>query len=261
MRASGSDGYNTYLFSGLGETVNSVETILLNSKEWVNDEAVIQKIRSAEALFIAGGDQANYVNFWKDSKVAEAINYLINTRKVPVGGTSAGGAILGQIYYPALELSLTAAEGLSDPYHPNLMLGRDDFIDAPFLANTITDTHFAERDRQGRLVAFLARMRTDRNLTGRGIGVSEKTAVCVDPTGMAYVFGSGIAYFVTPATTTGPEQCVAGKALTWLADKKALRVVEVSGTSAGTGTFNLATWMVPTGSATFWYAEAGEFKR
>ncbi|MBO0932409.1 cyanophycinase [Fibrella sp. HMF5036] len=258
LRASGSSGYNSYLFSELGEAVNSVETILLNSREWVNDEATVQKIRNAEALFIAGGDQADYVNYWKGSKVAEAINYLINTKKVPVGGTSAGCAILGQLYYPALNQSLTAAEGLSDPYHPNLMLGRNDFINAPFLGNTITDTHFAERSRQGRLVAFLARIRTDWNVTGRGIGVSEKTAVCIDHTGMAAVFGSGKAYFVIPAATTNPEQCTLGKPLTWLANKKALRVDVIQGTTQGTDTYDLNTWVGSGRSpVTFWYVDRG----
>lgn len=254
LRASGADGYNTYLYTTLGETVNSVETILLNSADWVNDGRVAQKIRNAEALFIAGGDQGKYVNYWKDSKVEDAINYLINTKKVPVGGTSAGCAILGQVYYPAFNESLTTAEALSDPYHANLMLGRNDFIDAPFLANTITDTHVAQRNRQGRLVAFLARMRTDWNITGRGIGLSEKTAVGIEPTGMATVFGSGVAYFVTPASPNGPEQCVAGKPLVWLANKKAIRVIEVQ----NAGTFNLNTWAMPTGDqVTYWYAEGG----
>ena len=262
LRASGSDGYNTYLYSTLGETVNSVETILLNSAEWVNDAAVAQKIRNAEALFIAGGDQSDYVSYWKDSKVKEAINYLINTKKIPVGGTSAGCAILGQVYYPALKESLTTAEALSNPYHPNLMLGRDDFVTAPFLANTITDTHFAERNRQGRLVAFLARMRTDWNLTtGRGIGVGEKTAVGIEPTGIARVFGTGIAYFATPFGSDLPEQCVAGKPLNWLANRKAIQVIEVQGTPQGTGTFTLATWVAPTGSQIkYWFVEGGVFK-
>ena len=258
LRASGSDGYNTYLYSTLGETVNSVETILLNSNEWVNDEGVAQKIRNAEALFIAGGDQGKYVSYWKDSKVEEAINYLINTKKVPVGGTSAGCAILGQVYYPALKESLTTTEALGDPYHANLMLGHNDFVDAPFLANTVTDTHFAQRNRQGRLVAFLARMRRDWNISGRGIGVSERTAVGIDANGIAQVFGSGIAYFIMPASPTNPEQCTAGKPLIWLADRKAIRVIEIQGTAQGTGTFNLATWAVPPATQTkFWYVDRG----
>lgn len=262
LRASGSNGYNAYLFSELGETVNSVETLLLNSKEWVNDESVAHKIRNAEALFIAGGDQANYVNFWKDSKIQEAINYLINTKKVPVGGTSAGCAVLGQIYYPALKESLTAAEALSDPYHSNLMLGRGDFLNAPFLTNTIIDTHFAERDRQGRLVAFLARMRKDWNLTtGRGIGVDERTAVAIDANGTAQVFGSGMAYFVTPLTSATPEQCEAGKPLTWVANEKALLVKKIHGDAKGSITFNVATWAVTSSGLTaLWFTENGVFR-
>ncbi|MEZ0538285.1 cyanophycinase [Fibrella arboris] len=254
LRASGADGYNTYLHTTLGVPVNSVETILLNSTEWVNDERVAQTIRNAEALFIAGGDQGKYVRFWKDSKVEEAINYLIKTKKVPVGGTSAGCAILGPIYYPAFKESLTTAEALADPYHANLMLGRNDFIDAPFLTNTITDTHVAERNRQGRLVAFLARARTDWHLNARGIGISEKTAVGLEPTGMAHVFGQGVAYFMTPANSDKPEQCTAGKPLVWLAGKKAIRVVEIR----NPGTFNLKTWTVPTGGqVTYWYVADG----
>ncbi|MEZ0487159.1 cyanophycinase [Fibrella aquatica] len=257
LRASGADGYNTYLYTTLGVPVNSVETIMLNSAEWVNDDAVVQKIRNAEALFIAGGDQGKYVSFWKDSKVEDAINYLINTKKVPVGGTSAGCAILGAIYYPAFKESLTSDQALSDPYHANLMLGKNDFIDAPFLTNTITDTHFAQRNRQGRLVAFLARMRTDWNITGRGIGVSEKTAVAIEPTGVAQVFGSSVAYFVTPTSTSSPDQCIAGKSLSW---KAPLRVNAVQGTSTGSGTFNLVNWTALTGSTvTYWSVEDGVF--
>ncbi|RYF54171.1 MAG: cyanophycinase, partial [Cytophagaceae bacterium] len=257
LRASGSNGYNTYLYSTLGETVNSVETILLNSADWVNDEAVVQKIRNAEALFIAGGDQGNYVRYWKDSKVEDAINYLINTKKVPVGGTSAGCAILGRVYYPALKESLTAAEALSDPFHPNLMLGSNDFINAPFLANTITDTHFAERNRQGRLIAFLARMRINWRMTGRGIGISEKTAVGIDSAGMAQVFGRGVAYFVTPANSGKPERCVLGKPLLWLANKKAIRVFAIQ----NGGTFNLKTWSASSNAKpNYWYVDDGIFQ-
>lgn len=257
LRASGADGYNKYLFSTLGETINSVETMMLNSAEWVNDEAVAQKIRNAEALFIAGGDQGKYVTFWKDSKVEDAINYLINTKKVPVGGTSAGCAILGQLYYPAFNESLITAEALADPYHTNLMLGKNDFIDAPFLANTITDTHFAERNRQGRLVAFLARIRTDWNITGRGIGVSEKTAVAIEPTGMAHIFGRGVAYFVLPTKKANPEQCVAGKPLSW---KVPLRVDAMQGTPDGSGTFNLTNWKAVTpGITRYWSVDTGTF--
>ncbi|MFO0505682.1 MAG: hypothetical protein ACK5X6_02375 [Chryseotalea sp.] len=65
LRASGSVGYNSYLYN-LGE-LNSVETLLIDSKTKAQSEAVGKRIREAEAVFIAGGDQANYINFWSDT--------------------------------------------------------------------------------------------------------------------------------------------------------------------------------------------------
>ena len=63
LRATGTDAYNAYVY-GLGG-VNSCETLLINSRTLANDPQVEAKIRGAEAVFIAGGDQANYVNFWE----------------------------------------------------------------------------------------------------------------------------------------------------------------------------------------------------
>ena len=77
IRSSSTDGYNNYLYSSLGVTVNSVETILINSREAAEHPYVEEQIRNAEALFIAGGDQYDYYEFWKDTPVMDAINYLI----------------------------------------------------------------------------------------------------------------------------------------------------------------------------------------
>ena len=63
IRASGSTGYNDYL-KELGN-VNSVETLLIDSREKAMSPLVGKRIREAEGLFIAGGDQWNYVRFWR----------------------------------------------------------------------------------------------------------------------------------------------------------------------------------------------------
>jgi hypothetical protein len=71
LRASGADGYNGYL-NGLGK-VDSIESIVINTPEAARDPFVARKIRTAEALFIAGGDQWNYVRLWRGSPVGEAV--------------------------------------------------------------------------------------------------------------------------------------------------------------------------------------------
>jgi cyanophycinase len=243
IRATGADGYNPYVFNDLGG-VNSCETLIISSRTIAQNAEVATKIRNAEALFIAGGDQANYVNYWKDTPVEDAINYLINTKGVPVGGTSAGCAIMGKAYYSALSGSVTSADVLKDPYVRGVTIGRDDFVNAPILANTITDQHFTQRDRMGRLFGFMARMVKDWSLNAKGIGVDEQTAVLVEPDGTAKVVGTNKAFFMQRNNSTVPEQCVSRKTLTWNASQQAVKVYEIpaSATAASAGTFNLNTW-------------------
>jgi cyanophycinase len=54
-----------------------------------NDPFVANAIQKAEALWIAGGDQSDYMNFWKGTAVETQLNNLI-ARGAPIGGTSAG---------------------------------------------------------------------------------------------------------------------------------------------------------------------------
>ena len=65
------------------------------------------------------------------------------------------------------------------------------------MEDVITDTHFAQRDRMGRLFAFIARQLRELPLDSfLGIAANERTAVLVDERGMATVVGEGPAYFV-----------------------------------------------------------------
>ena len=154
IRASGDYLYNDDI-SKLGK-VNSVETLLINSREAANDEKVATTIRNAEMLFITGGDQSNYMNFWRNTKTSEAINYLLNQKKVPVGGTSAGCAILSGFYYSGETGSATAAAAM-DPYDRLVTIYNNDFLQPPFLKNIITDQHYVARKRQARHVTFMSR--------------------------------------------------------------------------------------------------------
>jgi cyanophycinase len=237
IRASGSTGYNKYLFE-LGK-VNSVESLLINSAELANSEAVAQRIRQAECLFIAGGDQWNYVNFWMGTPVGDAINYLINDKRVPVGGTSAGLAVLGQFVYDAKNGGINSEEALANPYTAKLTLTKD-FLKIDGLRNVITDSHYSQRKREGRHIAFMARMFDEGLKTVKGIGVDEKTAVAVDAKGNAKVFGVANAYFYK--TNAKPDTCTMGKKLEWYANGKALQVYIVQGNKTGNGFINIPKW-------------------
>ena len=73
LRCSGGDGYNDYLWQETGIPVDSVETLLLTSRAQSYDAGVLATLAGAEAIFIAGGDQSNYVRFWQHTPLAEAL--------------------------------------------------------------------------------------------------------------------------------------------------------------------------------------------
>ncbi|HEY3297433.1 MAG TPA: Type 1 glutamine amidotransferase-like domain-containing protein [Armatimonadota bacterium] len=100
IRATGTDAYNPYI-QQLCPGENSVATLIIPSAAGANDPFVISTIQKAEAIWIAGGDQSNYINFWKGSPVQTNLNAAI-ARGIPIGGTSAGMNVLTQFLYSAL---------------------------------------------------------------------------------------------------------------------------------------------------------------
>ena len=216
LRASGADDYNDYIY-GLCQC-DSVETIVFDKGAATHDPFVIETIRNAEAVFIAGGDQSNYIRYWKDTPVEDAINFVA-AKPAPIGGTSAGMAVMGEFVYSAEgKESLTSAAALADPYAPDLTLARG-FLSLPRLENTLTDQHLQQRDRIGRTVALLSRLQQDGwSASPRAIAADRKTSIHIDPTdGSAEVFATAnhptpYVYFMAPAGP--PVVCERGKLLT-----------------------------------------------
>lgn len=252
LRAAGTDAYNSYIYQ-LGP-INSVETLLIDSRTLANDPLVEKTILDAEAVFISGGDQANYVNFWKNTKVHYAVDYVRNVKKIPVGGTSAGCAILGGAYFGALEGTIISSEALTNPYISLLTVGYKDFLNQPYLSNVITDSHFDNRDRHGRLVTFLARLNHDHGILVRGIGLDESTAVCIESNGIGQIIGTGYAYFLTQnGLNSTPETCQEGLPLHWDRNKEAVKVYKVQATTDGSRIFDLTTWAYGTDGIHMYY--------
>jgi cyanophycinase len=242
LRATGDDDYNPYV-NGLCKA-NSVATLIIPNREAAEEAAVAQIIRKAEVIFIAGGDQANYIRGWKGTPVESAINQDIAAGK-PIGGTSAGLALLGEFAYGALgdkpdDKDLRSAEVLENPYFERVTLVRD-FLKIPRLENLITDSHFVTRDRMGRTLGFLARIMKDGwSESPREVAIDERSAVLMEADGKATVVGTGKgAYFLRP--TRGPETCDKGVALTF-------RNVSVYRVKTG-GHFDLNLWSGDGGSA------------
>ncbi len=262
IRTDDRNGYNDYVYN-LGN-VNSVETLLINSRELANNDIVAYIIRNAEMVFIAGGDQSDYMNYWKGTKLDKALNYLLTEKKAPLGGTSAGCAILGGFYYSGERGSVVSNEAMINPYDPKITLYNNDFLKAPFLQNVITDQHFTQRDREGRSMVFLGRILKEWNIAAKGIAVDEKTAVCIDASGKAKVFGnSGTinnAYFLYSDATKQPEQFTVNAKVIWNNGEQAVAAYEISSSVNGAGNFNVSNFNFAEasgGKAYWWFIDNG----
>ena len=236
IRATGTDAYNPYV-QQLCPDMNSVATLIVGSTTEANSTFVSDTIRNAEIVWIAGGDQSSYVTHWTGTAVQARLNEHIHGGE-PIGGTSAGMAVLTQFIYSALgSQGATSTQTLADPYNKYMTFARD-LVGIPALANLISDTHFVPRDRMGRALGFLCRVHAARwTATPRAIAVDEETALLVDERGE----GSIVA---TPAAATGnvyfieggaPEVCARRTPLTY-------RNVAVRRFGAGTTGIDVAGW-------------------
>lgn len=266
LRASGADGYNDYMFTDLGVNINSVETIVFNDISALSEVYIHNKIKTAEAIWFAGGDQWDYISFWRNTVIDSLINEGIENRNIAIGGTSAGMAIQGEYYFTAENGTISSTSALSNPFHTNITLSNIPFIENQFLINTITDTHFDNPDRKGRLITFLARIITDFNVDVKAIACDEYTAVCIDENGIAKSFGDypnydEDIYFIQSnchISNNKPEICNQQNPLTWNLDSEALLVYNIKGTNSGSNSFDLNNWKSASGGEwKYWSVSSG----
>ena len=239
IRASGTDAYNPYILysdeslstsdkvadqwvGGASLGLSSVETLVIPSVKAANSAAVNAIVAKANVVFIAGGDQGQYIRFWKGTALEQTLKGLMQ-RNVPLGGTSAGLAVLGQFDYSALYHSATSELAMLDPFYrditfdPSPLSLSGGFIAPPALQSLIFDSHFDSRDRMGRLVTFISRIVAPVNMSGsvygcsggvlpasssgdrtaRGIGIGVETALLVQ--------GNGDGRPVTATRVTNPS--------------------------------------------------------
>ena len=266
LRTSGSDGYNSYLYSYLGVDVNSVETIVCNSSLASYDHYVLNKIKQAEAIWFAGGDQWDYISYWRNTRVDSLINEGIINRNIVIGGTSAGMAIMGKFYFTAENGTVTSSSSLKNPYNSRVTVDSSSFFKCNILNTVITDTHYDNRDRKGRHIVFLARILTDYQVAAKGIACNEYTAVCIDENGIASVYGEypdndENAFFIQTNCELAdilPENCSYGNSLNWNLNQSALKVYKITGTHNGDHTFDLNDWKTGSGGTwETWYVNNG----
>ncbi|MBS0570771.1 MAG: Type 1 glutamine amidotransferase-like domain-containing protein, partial [Proteobacteria bacterium] len=82
--------------------VASAQTIVFRSREAASDPRVLAVLHGADGIFLAGGDQSRYVRYWKGTPVNVALDAHVRANR-PIGGSSAGLAVLGGHGYSAFD--------------------------------------------------------------------------------------------------------------------------------------------------------------
>jgi cyanophycinase-like exopeptidase len=190
LRASGGNGYQAYMYTDLVAQLpaklraalqpNSVETLLVDTVSKANSAYVADAVSKANLIWLAGGDQSQYTQSWRGTALAAAVKQAY-ARGAVVGGTSAGMVVNGEwMYDPGALTAATSAEAVADPYRPSVILTTDLFgLDLGF--NLVPEPHFANRDRMGRLLTFMARLRQDaRTSLVHGVGLDECTSLFIN---------------------------------------------------------------------------------
>lgn len=185
----------TYFQSlGASQAVN----MTINNRTLADAQATYDELKTAKGIFIRGGDQWNYINYWKGTKTEQAIKELFQAGGV-VAGTSAGLAVLGSVDFSARYGSVYPDNVLQNPFSTSVDL-ETNFLN--LVPNTLFDSHFIERGRSGRLIGMLLKARVQMGLDILAVGVDDHTAFCIDTAGIGRVMGSGaVAVFYADAGT------------------------------------------------------------
>jgi len=172
-------------FMSLGADTAYNKTI--SSTSVANLQSTYDELITAKGIFIRGGDQWNYIRTWKGTKVDSAIQYVFNNGGV-IAGTSAGAAVLGEIDFSAQSGSAYPDEALLNPFYSRMKF-ENNFL--KLVNNVLFDTHFIERGRHGRLIAMLYNLFFTQGRNVVGVGIDDRTAICISPDGIGEVMGSG----------------------------------------------------------------------
>lgn len=197
LRATGSTSSYTSYFSGedldgITTPARAVATVRVDEPAAGADEGLLCRVDRADAVWLAGGDQADYLLDWPPAlhaALARAVD-----RGAAIGGTSAGAMSWSEWTYDGRDGGMDSAGALADP--SAVSVTRSPFAAVP---GAVVDTHFSQRDREGRLIVFAA-------LAGAvGVGLDEGAALVLGGDAAILSDGGGAAFYaVSDADTAGP---------------------------------------------------------
>lgn len=161
----------------------------LNTSALANAQETYDTLVTYDVIFFRGGDQWDYYNLYRNSKIQEAVEMKYSEGGC-IGGTSAGMHILSSVVFTAENGTVYPDECIENPNNQYVTLAYD-FLDLK--PGWVFDTHFCERGRFGRLTGFLANHFFNSKSDITGLGMDDMTCMTIDASGLGTVYGTGCA--------------------------------------------------------------------
>ncbi|MBK6964896.1 MAG: Type 1 glutamine amidotransferase-like domain-containing protein [Bacteroidales bacterium] len=165
------------------------------TRDSADSQATYDTLMTYDVIFFRGGDQYEYYDFYRGTKLQDAVNLKFSQGGC-IGGTSAGMHILSSIAFTAENGTVYSYECIENPNNQYVTLENDFFDLQP---GFVYDTHFAERARFGRLAGFLANYKFNHDENIFGLGMDDMTCMTIDENGLGTVYGTGCANFYKSA--------------------------------------------------------------
>lgn len=172
----GPESFEDYqkVFEKIG--VNNVGHIHHNSREEVLLDSVMERLKNADGIFFAGGNQLKLTGFYGGTNFLTYLKSRYINEQLTIGGTSAGAMALStpMIYAGNEEVQELGGE-------IKVTTGLE------FLKDVCIDTHFVHRGRFVRMAQVVV-----TNPTCIGIGIEEDTAIIIEHGLEMKVIGTGL---------------------------------------------------------------------
>lgn len=180
-------GEHLVISCDIERSTNRWSSLLDNPTVISPEELTEERLENTALIVIEGGDQWDYLSQESKCRLNGEVIQKAHIMGIPILGTSAGAMILGNYFFTAEKGSINSEQAQKGE---RVYIGHD-FVKIKSLEGRFIETHYTERERKGRLEAFL-----EKSGAKMGIGIDEATALCIDKDGSYHICGVGKVEFV-----------------------------------------------------------------
>ena len=192
---------NYFLWLGATEAFN----VRVANKADANNTTLVDPVKTADVIFLKGGDQGLYYDYWNGTTLETYIRTVVDTNNGAIGGTSAGAMSLAQYEFAGGKdlISLDVLQDAKTPYLDDTNGGsgiHNDFFG--FVPGVFIDTHYTTRGRTGRALGIMGKAVQDYVVPSLlAIGIDERTGLAITGS-TAEVVGVGSVDFIQQTSST-----------------------------------------------------------